>query len=74
MKGWGSEVPADEHTVDAEPRQLIPTLDGERALRRAARKAVDGARRRAPAWWRDAGRAALDAAADPEEAAWPRRR
>ena len=41
----------DHFTVDAEPRQWISRLDGERQLRRQAAKAVRQVAKSAVAWW-----------------------
>jgi hypothetical protein len=41
----------DHFTVDAEPRQWISSLDGERHLQRQAAKAVRQVAKNAVAWW-----------------------
>lgn len=45
----------DHFTVDAEPRQWISTLDGERQLQRQAAKAVRQTAKQAVAWWTTVG-------------------
>jgi hypothetical protein len=45
----------DHFTVDAEPRQWISTLDGERKLQRQAAKAVRQVAKQAVAWWATVG-------------------
>ena len=52
MKQTTMHLWVDHFTLDAEPRQWISTLDGEKALRRQAHKAVQQVMVRAPAWWR----------------------
>jgi hypothetical protein len=41
----------DHFTVDAEPRQWISSIEGEKQLRRQADKAVRHVAKAAPAWW-----------------------